>query len=153
MWTNTCCSHPLDNYKGESEGVKGVLCAARRKLVHELHIGDDFLIPDKDFILVTRILYKAAFDEVWGEHELDYILFVKEQSITQVTPDPGEVENVKLVTPKELKELVENPNSKITPWFRLIYDKYLFKWWDSFLKGELKSDYHTILNLYNDKFL
>lgn len=37
------------------------------------------------------------------------------------------------VTPAELKELfatAEEKDIKITPWFRLICNEFLFKWWD-----------------------
>lgn len=147
MWSNTCSSHPLDNYKPETDGVKGVIRAARRKIFQELHIGRNEIIPEKEFTLVTRMIYKSVYDDVWGEHELDYVLFMQEKAFIKVQLDPGEVEDVTLVSPEQLKDLVENPENTITPWFRLIYDRYLFKWWGDYLDGRLRSDYNTIINL------
>lgn len=68
-WTNTCCSHPL-NLPGEliETNALGVKHAARRKLVHELGIPEDEIKID-DFVYLTRILYKAPSNGLWGEHE------------------------------------------------------------------------------------
>ena len=72
MWTNTCCSHPLDE-PGEtgigSEAIEGAKRAAQRKLYHELGIQAKEIPLDK-FHFLTRIHYKAPCgDGVWGEHE------------------------------------------------------------------------------------
>ena len=84
LWTNTCCSHPL-NYPEEGGldlkyAVPGAKRAAVRKLWDELAIkptvteSESFL--DK-FKFLTRIIYKAVNvspkekpgEETWGEHE------------------------------------------------------------------------------------
>ena len=72
MWTNTCCSHPLDT-PGEtgagSEAVEGAKRAAQRKLEQELGIKAEEVPVDK-FRFLTRIHYKAPCgDGTWGEHE------------------------------------------------------------------------------------
>ncbi|KAG0494990.1 hypothetical protein HPP92_005984 [Vanilla planifolia] len=76
VWTNTCCSHPLFR---ESELVQekflGVRNAAQRKLLDELGISPEE-IPVDNFIPLGRMLYKAPSDGKWGEHELDYLLFI-----------------------------------------------------------------------------
>ena len=64
-WTNTCCSHPLWN-ENEINGVPGVIHAAIRKLEQELGISN---VDAGDFQFITRILYKAPSDGIWGEHE------------------------------------------------------------------------------------
>ena len=78
---------------------------------------------------LTRILYKAPSDETWGEHEIDYILFVHRD--VETTPNPNEVMNCRYVDQQELRELLRDGESKITPWFRLISEAFLFQWWDS----------------------
>ncbi len=68
---------------------------------------------------------------MWGEHEIDYILFA--QKDVTIVPNPNEVMSIRFVTPQELKELLaqgERGEVKITPWFKLICDSLLFKWWD-----------------------
>lgn len=72
MWTNTCCSHPLDEPRETgvgSEAVEGAKRAAQRKLFQELGIKDQEVPLDK-FQFLTRIHYKAPCgDGIWGEHE------------------------------------------------------------------------------------
>ncbi len=72
MWTNTCCSHPLNvtNETGSNlpDAVLGVKHAAQRKLDHELGIKKE-QVPLEDFHFLTRIHYKAPSDGKWGEHE------------------------------------------------------------------------------------
>ena len=70
MWTNTCCSHPLDDFaeeKVEAEQL-GVRVAASRKLEHELGIPRS-QTPVDGFQYLTRIHYLAPSDGLWGEHE------------------------------------------------------------------------------------
>ena len=70
MWTNTCCSHPLDDFpeeKIEAEQL-GVRLAANRKLEHELGIPRS-QTPVEEFQYLTRIHYLAPSDGKWGEHE------------------------------------------------------------------------------------
>jgi isopentenyl-diphosphate Delta-isomerase len=70
MWTNTCCSHPLDDFDEEKieENNYGVKVAASRKLEHELGIPREQTPIDK-FQYLTRIHYLAPSNGMWGEHE------------------------------------------------------------------------------------
>lgn len=70
MWTNTCCSHPLDDFEAEKveKDQLGVRVAASRKLEHELGIPQS-LTPVEGFQYLTRIHYLAPSDGMWGEHE------------------------------------------------------------------------------------
>jgi len=70
LWTNTCCSHPLDDFEEEKseEDQLGVRNAASRKLEHELGIPRVQTKAD-EFQYLTRIHYLAPSDDVWGEHE------------------------------------------------------------------------------------
>lgn len=67
LWTNTCCSHPLD-VQGERDGVDGVKNAAIRKLGHELGISASQL-PAEKFHFLTRLRYNAKSDSIWSENE------------------------------------------------------------------------------------
>ncbi|KAH8680879.1 NUDIX hydrolase domain-like protein [Xylariales sp. PMI_506] len=130
MWTNTCCSHPL-SIPGETgstlpESVEGVKRAAQRKLDHELGIKTE-QVPFEDFRFLTRIHYKAPSDGKWGEHEIDYILFIKAN--VDLNINKNEVQDTKYVTPEELKALFTDPTLKFTPWFKLICESMLFEWW------------------------
>jgi isopentenyl-diphosphate Delta-isomerase len=70
MWTNTCCSHPLDDFEEEKveEEQLGVRVAASRKLEHELGIPKS-QTPIDQFQYLTRIHYLAPSNGMWGEHE------------------------------------------------------------------------------------
>jgi isopentenyl-diphosphate delta-isomerase len=70
MWTNTCCSHPLDDFEAEKieKDQLGVRVAASRKLEHELGIPQS-QTPVDEFQYLTRIHYLAPSNGMWGEHE------------------------------------------------------------------------------------
>ena len=157
MWTNTCCSHPLGvpSETGSTlrASIAGAQRAAQRKLGHELGIPAQE-VPLDQFHFLTRIHYKAPSggdDGKWGEHEIDYILFIRpkvdnkgrEYSTLDTTKRMGgqvtldinknEVQNARYVTREELKALFrdgERGEIKFTPWFRLICDQMLWQWWD-----------------------
>ncbi|TIC24814.1 isopentenyl diphosphate isomerase [Wallemia mellicola] len=131
LWTNTCCSHPLA-IKSELDGIPGAKNAAIRKLEHELGIKG--LKPDQ-FDYLTRIHYLAPSDSLWGEHEIDYILFIKAD--VELDINPNEISESRYVNQQELKDMMNDKDQyKLTPWFELIGDELLFKWWDQLLKGE-----------------
>ncbi|PIN12895.1 Isopentenyl pyrophosphate:dimethylallyl pyrophosphate isomerase [Handroanthus impetiginosus] len=141
VWTNTCCSHPLfrDSELIE-ENALGVRNAAQRKLLDELGITADD-VPVDQFIPMGRILYKAPSDGRWGEHELDYILFIVRD--VSMLPNPDEVADAKYVNREELKEVLRKADAgeegvKLSPWFRLVVDNFLFKWWDHVESGTLR---------------
>jgi isopentenyl-diphosphate delta-isomerase len=70
MWTNTCCSHPLDDFEEEKveKAQLGVRVAASRKLEHELGIPKS-QTPINEFQYLTKIHYLAPSSGTWGEHE------------------------------------------------------------------------------------
>jgi len=161
VWTNTCCSHPLygftptevdtpeDVESGETPGVKR---AAIRKLEHELGIQDN---PHNSmfskFKFLTRLHYWAA-DTIthgpsaeWGEHEIDYLLFI--QANVNVVPNPEEVDDYKYVTMDELKSMMQQDGLLWSPWFRIICERFLYKWWgdlDAALTTDKYVDKRTI---------
>jgi len=118
VWTNTCCSHPLHGMEPpeidtpedvKNASVKGVKYAAVRKLDHELGIPKD-QVPIENFKFLTRLHYWAA-DTVthgtkspWGEHEIDYVLFltVPSKSVLTINPNPDEIDDIKWVTKSKL---------------------------------------------------
>ncbi|KAJ1514354.1 hypothetical protein HMI55_004741 [Coelomomyces lativittatus] len=135
-WTNTCCSHPL-YLENEKNGVDGCRNAGLRKLIHELGI-----IHSPPLTYLTRIHYKAFSNEKWGEHEIDYIFFG--QGSFHVEPKPNEVLDIQYVNESKLRELLKlaetHPDQvKITPWFKMICENNLFKWWQHLRNGTLES--------------
>ncbi|RKP07580.1 isopentenyl-diphosphate delta-isomerase [Thamnocephalis sphaerospora] len=130
-WTNTCCSHPL-NKEDElvEENQLGVKCAAQRKLEHEL--GIPFAqAPLEKMEYLTRIHYLAPSDGLWGEHEIDYVLFLRAN--VDLNINANEVKATRYVTADELREMFKQADAgeiKMTPWFRLIAENMLFGWWE-----------------------
>ncbi|KAF8388543.1 hypothetical protein HHK36_027218 [Tetracentron sinense] len=129
----------------------GVRNAAQRKLWDELGIPAED-VPVDQFTPLGRMLYKAPSDGKWGEHELDYLLFIVRD--VKLNPNPDEIADVKYVNRDQLKELLRKADAgevglKLSPWFRLVVDNFLLKWWDNVEKGTLKeaSDMKTIHRL------
>jgi len=72
---------------------------------------------------------------------VDYLLFIIRD--VSMNPNPDEVANVKYVNRKELKEICRKADAgeedvKLSPWFRLVVDNFLYNWWDHVEKGTLK---------------
>ncbi|RYH31055.1 isopentenyl-diphosphate delta-isomerase [archaeon] len=143
VWTNTCCSHPLfgctPNEVDSAEDIEtgripGMRAAAIRKLQHELGISSALINPNS-FKFLTRIHYCAKdelgpeSDKYWGEHEIDYILFL--QGDFPYTPNPDEIETCKYVSKEELFSMLEDTKYRWSPWFRVIANKFLRTWWDN----------------------
>eukprot|EP01097_Dermamoeba_algensis_P004776 TRINITY_DN3071_c0_g1_i1.p1 TRINITY_DN3071_c0_g1~~TRINITY_DN3071_c0_g1_i1.p1 ORF type:complete len:222 (+),score=30.49 TRINITY_DN3071_c0_g1_i1:80-745(+) len=128
LYTNTCCSHPLyipDELVEENH--LGVKRAAQRKLEHELGIPVG-QVPIDDIQFITRIFYTAKSDDVWGESEIDHILIAKGH--VTLAPSPDEVSETRWVSRDELFEIIKNQTLPLTPWFKLIANRFLFEWWD-----------------------
>jgi len=146
------CSHPLfradELVEEDSAGVKH---AARRKLGDELGVREED-VPLHEFTCLGRIHYKAPSNGKWGEHEIDYLLFLKKD--VSLTPNPDEVAAVKYFNREQVKELVrkaetEQEGIELSPWFRLVVDHFLFQWWDRVEQGTLRDavDLSTIHRL------
>ncbi|CAN3353351.1 isopentenyl-diphosphate delta-isomerase [Diutina catenulata] len=142
MWTNTCCSHPLcvpaelgasgqANINSLPAAVAGAKNAAVRKLEHELGIPPAE-VPVSSFEFLTRIHYMSPSggeDSKWGEHEIDYILIQQCANDITVNANYNEVRDFKWVSEAELKAMFADDSLVFTPWFKLICEKFLFKWW------------------------
>ena len=133
LWTNTCCSHPLFmNDERETKNGLGAKIAAQRKVWQEIGVpAQDCPLDQMQFI--SRILYYADSNEHWAEHELDYILFLKStKENINFEANPEEVQNVMYLKKSDLTDFVQDMGSeKLTPWFKLMCDSMLPKWWES----------------------
>ncbi|XP_061185653.1 isopentenyl-diphosphate Delta-isomerase 1-like isoform X3 [Saccostrea echinata] len=145
-FTNTCCSHPLHTpTELEGHDALGVKRAAQRKLQHELGI-DPNKLSTEDLKFLTRVHYlaeNAPDPGVWGEHEIDYILIA--QKDVAITANPNEVKSHVYVNRQQLLQMMDKSRTGdilITPWFRLIVDKFLMNWWDNLPDIEQHKDNH-----------
>jgi isopentenyl-diphosphate delta-isomerase len=160
VWTNTCCSHPLSGFGGVEVdspedtargSPQGVMRAAVRKLLHELGVPAD-QVPLEKFKFLTRLHYWAADvvthgpDSPFGEHEIDYILFIKANVTCDLNPE--EVSAVQYVTQAHLAELMRPESGLLwSPWFRIIAERFLPAWWadlDRTLGTDDLTDYGSI---------
>ena len=64
------------------------------------------ILPDPVLLLicnfVARILYEAESSSGWGEHELDYILMLRQRQLS-VSPSPEEVQDTEWVARDHLQ--------------------------------------------------
>lgn len=129
-YTNACCSHPLHDIEGEREELNalGIRRAAQRRLNYELGIPLSQVRPE-NFHFLTRIHYADRGDGVWGEHEIDYILFL--QKDVELRPNEGEVSEIRYIRRDELDAQIAGLEAPLTPWFRLILAHRLPLWWDN----------------------
>lgn len=75
-------------------------------------------------------MYGAPSDSKWGEHEVDYILFLRKD--VALKPNPNEVSRIAYVSLtgfQEFKGYLETNNIPFTPWFNLILKSHLIGWW------------------------
>jgi len=157
VWTNTCCSHPLHfDAELEAEEQMGVKRAAVRKLDHELGIPEGTIKPEA-FRFLTRVHYAAPYipgyaappaadDEKgwgkveWGEHEIDYVLFVKAD--VELNPHPEEVRDTRYVSKEELREMMAEPGLHWSPWFCKIVEKWYDDWTED-IDATINTDKHV----------
>jgi isopentenyl-diphosphate delta-isomerase len=130
-WTNTCCSHnshEKDELENEPDFI-GMRRAAIRRTKFELGIPD---LDLNDLKVCNRILYYAESCGDFAEYELDYIIFAK-KDINEHTFNSEEIETIKYVDLNEIDSFLEERktkhNEEITPWFKIIMENKLKKWW------------------------
>jgi len=144
VWTNTACSHPLmqmplsevDVWPDAFPDMPGIKNAAARKAKHELGMDIRSLLPQIQF--VSRFHYWASDVQThgpqapWGEHEVDYILFLQApEERFQLDINAEEVANTKYVSIDELKDMLyHQPDLTWSPWFVGIMERGGFDWWE-----------------------
>lgn len=53
-----------------------------------------------------RFLYKAMYNDQWGEHEIDHVIIIPDFDPSEMVPNSEEVEEVAVVTSEQLKEML-----------------------------------------------
>jgi isopentenyl-diphosphate delta-isomerase len=148
-WANTCCSHPLYDLEGETNGADGVIVAARRKLQQELGIKPE-QVPASTFTYLTRVHYQSPCDDKWGEHEIDYVLICQPERQIDVVPNQNEVAEARWFSRTEMAAWMKVNTDEavreemVSPWFRIIHDSFLYKWWDNLNALETVAERKTI---------
>jgi len=74
-------------------------------------------------------------NSIWGEHEIDYILFLQKDNL-KINANDDEIQEIRWVKLDKVKEMVAKENVSLTPWFELILNSRLPQWWNNL--GSLK---------------
>ena len=131
----------------------GMRRAAVRRTSFELGIND---LGIEDLHVVSRILYYAESCDKFAEHELDYIIFARKDVDPTFTFNPDEIESVVWVSYHDFEAFLHQqqsiPDSKtsssvsvITPWFQILKDKKLMRWWKTLIEsGTFPNESHHI---------
>ena len=107
LWTNTCCSHQR---AGETN-----IEAGKRRLFEEM----GFEVELKELF---HFIYKAPFDNVLTEHELDHVMIGYYNGEPIINDE--EVESWKWMKIEEIKDnMIQNP-AIYTVWFKIIFDEF-----------------------------
>ena len=85
----------------------------------------------KDCHIGSRILYYANGCEKFAEHELDYIVFAKKD--VEMRGNSDEVMATQYVSLNDFEEFIRD--KEITPWFKLLVERSLMKWWENIETG------------------
>lgn len=101
FWSNACCSHPRKDESLDN--------AVRRRLLEELGV---ICNPKPLF----RFYYKADYDELYGEHEIDHVFLAVYDG--EIRPNNNEVQGYRFMPVDELREDIMRNGSKYTPWFK-----------------------------------
>ena len=126
LWTNTCCSHPL-NIPSENtpQNIKNALV---KRLNFELGIKTN----KNMYKLIDKILYRAPSNDVYEEFELDYLFiakflrdseddeFIYSNNNLKKIVNRDEVEDIKFDTIDNIIRNIKLYPEKFTPWFKII---------------------------------
>ena len=110
----------------------GAKYAAQRKVFQELGIKP-YHCKIENIQYITRILYSAESDGKWAENELDYILFLRSHlHHLDIQPNQEEVKNVMYLNRDDLSDFIKDQGvNSFTPWFLLMSQSMLPKWWEN----------------------
>lgn len=89
-------------------------------------------VPPEEISYQTKIHYKAQSDSIWGEHKIDYILFVRKNVTSDL--DPNDIKSYYYGSKDGVEELLKKAacsEIKVTPWFQCIVEAFFFTWQDN----------------------
>lgn len=84
-------------------------------------------------------------DGMWGEHEIDYILFLFSNS--KVRPNPNEISEISYIPKEHMNTFTHTLEADLTPWFSLILKHKLKIWWQNLDNLNNYIDHKNIHNL------
>ena len=143
LWTNTCCSHPLNI---ETENTpENIANALVKRLDYELGIKTENNI----YQLIDKILYRAPSNDTYEEFEIDYLFIAKLKEDSENNDyiygkdnlkniiNKDEVDDIRFDTIDNILKEVELHPEQFTPWFKILM-KNRGKLMDDILNGKIK---------------
>ncbi len=110
LWTNTCCSHPVNG-----EEIKSTV---KKRLKEEMGI-------ECETVFQFSFIYKTQFGNGLTEHELDYVYFGKSDARPML--NSLEAKDWKYISLQNLqKAILQNPND-YTTWLRICLPEVIKK--------------------------
>jgi len=106
LWTNTCCSHPLENEEYKDGAID--------RLMFEM--GIECNIKE-----VFSFIYKAKFSNGLIEHEYDRVFVGNYDGDVEYNVD--EVHEIKWIELAELYSEIEKNSDEYTEWFKILMNK------------------------------
>ena len=119
LWTNTCCSHPLENLS--------LVESAKKRLVEEMGIK-------ANLNEVFSFIYQAEFDNGLFEYEYDHVLFGISNNKPILNPD--EAIDYKWIKISDLKAQIEKNPGNFTVWLQIMINNY-FKYFEDYENNSL----------------
>ena len=119
LWTNTCCSHPLENLS--------LVESAKKRLVEEMGIK-------ANLNEVFSFIYQAKFGNGLSEYEYDHVLFGI--SNNQPILNPDEAIDYKWIKISDLKAQIEKNPGNFTVWLQIMINNY-FKYFEDYENNSL----------------
>ena len=126
LWTNTCCSHPL-NIESQNTPDK-IINALVQRIDYELGIKTENNI----YKLIDKILYRAPSNELYEEFEIDYLFMAKlpgdseddsyiygEKNLRKII-NKDEVDDIKFDTIENILNEIKLHPEQYTPWFKIL---------------------------------
>lgn len=102
LWSNTCCSHPLNN-----DNISDTI---NRRLKDEMGLKCNMQHA-------FSFIYKCVFENGLTEHEFDHVYFGRSDDLPK--PNPQEVKDWKYISLKNLqKEISSNPEN-FSEWLKI----------------------------------
>ena len=140
LWTNTCCSHPLN--KENQNTPDKITNALVERLNYELGIKTENNI----YKLIDKILYRAPSNELYEEFELDYLFMAKLEGDSEDNNyiysknnlkniiNKDEIDDIKFDTIDNILNEIKIHPEEFTPWFKILI-KSRGKLMEDILKG------------------
>ena len=119
LWTNTCCSHPLENLS--------LVESAKKRLIEEMGIK-------ANLNEVFSFIYQAEFDNGLFEYEYDHVLFGISNNKPILNPD--EAIDYKWIKISDLKAQIEKNPGNFTVWLQIMINNY-FKYFEDYENNSL----------------